>query len=1282
MSFNKIKLMAIMWDSHEPILERASKHVDMDITYYSSKDLSSDDDCLDKLISEMNDSDIILLYRSSTDFWDKLEDRINLIKNNKKIVCFGSDPTHWSLTSVDHEIAITAFQYASNSGEENFIRLFNFLGNKLCGMQVEVLPPVELPWQGIIHPDCPGTVFSRTTDYMQWYGKDRTQPWVGIIASRPVWAMDGCAVECNLLRDLENLGINVILIFTTFSKDISKGALSVSEAAEKYFMLDNIPLVNAVVKFTTAFVGGNTYGDDAQASIGGEEILSLLDVPVYQPVVLSRMSVEEWRNSLGLTSDITWQIVFPEFEGIIEPLVIGSDKGYSTIDSDLRIVLEERSRKIAQRVAKQINLQRKSNSEKKVLIFLNNFPCAGVEANIGAAAGLDSLESVSDILKRMKEEGYTVDAPENGKELIELILERKAYSEFRWTTIQEIIKCGGAIHRMPVEEYNDYFKTLPESTQADVINFWGEPPGMGMVFENEIVITGVSFGNVIVAVQPKRGCYGSRCDGEVCKILHDPLCPPTHQFLATYHYFEEIWGADVIIHTGTHGSMEWTPGKGVGMTETCYPDICIGTSPHLYIYNSNNPPEGIVAKRRSYATLIDHLQMTMTRVELYDEYSDLENLLSEYNTACTNPVHSEQLKEQIIALASNLFKELEFNDDIPLKDCVKICHDALSRIRNSQMNLGLHTFGRIPIGDERCEVINSIVRYGEEHDSIRDCVADIMGLDLSTLYADQGEINEKYQTSNGALIEEIGIKTRDIVKLILAGFDTSSAVTSVMTKANDIQISAFGKFIDEIKDIDERLNDSCEMDALLRGLNGRRISPGPAGPITRGRYDILPTGRNFYSMDPFSVPSTTAWKVGMRLADGIIEKYLHESGEIPESIAFFWTMGEIISTGGEMMSQLLYLLGVKPKWGLDGRVKDIEIIPLEELKWPRIDITVNVSCILRDNLMNCIDLIDSAVRAVAELDEPLDKNYVRKHTLESITSGMDADDALTRMFGAPPGSYISGVNLAVFASSWKEDKDLAEIFVKAKGYGYGNSRNGKPMFEQFASSLSRVNVTFDKVSSDEGDILACGGHFSNVGGLTVAARYLSGTDVKAYYGDTRDPRDISVNTLADEIRRVMRTKVLNPAWIEGMKQHGYKGAGDIMKKISRLYGWEASTKEVDDWIFDEVTATFVSDPEMRQFFKDNNPYALEEIARRLLEANSRGLWNTDNDTLQDLQNVYLDLESVLEDLSGDGEYQGGSIDIFTSSDISSWNSNMANASDIVSRVKKNQIKPENTDNKS
>ena len=484
------------------------------------------------------------------------------------------------------------------------------------------------------------------------------------------------------------------------------------------------------------------------------------------------------------------------------------------------------------------------------------------------------------------------------------------------------------------------------------------------------------------------------------------------------------------------------------------------------------------------------------------------------------------------------------------------------------------------------------------------------------------------------------------------------------------QINSFNKFVEIIFEVNRRMDESKEIESLLNALNGGFIKPGPSGLITRGKYDILPTGRNFYSMDPHSAPTTTAWKVGVRLADISLNKYIEETGDYPESIGFFWTMGEIISTGGEIMSQVMYLLGVKPSWGPDGRVNGFEIIPLEKLGRPRIDVVINVSCILRDNMMHNIDMIDSAIFAVAELNESSDMNYIRKHVLESIRDGVKSDDAYARMFGAPPGSYISGVNLAVFASAWKDEGDLANVFVKAKGYGYGNNRNGKPMFEQFASSLSKVSITFDRAASDEGDVLSCSCHFSNIGGMTIASRYLSGKDVKAYYGDTRDPRDIAVNTLAEEIRRVMRTKVLNPMWIEGMKEHGYKGASDMMKRVTRLYGWEATTGEVDDWLFDQVTETFVSDEEMKKFFMENNPYAYEELTRRLLEAYTRGLWDTTEETIEEIKEVYMDIESWLEGVAGEGEFQGGEITIMNSDDISEWNTNMGEVSKIVENIRK------------
>ncbi|MBO4797275.1 MAG: cobaltochelatase subunit CobN, partial [Candidatus Methanomethylophilaceae archaeon] len=469
----------------------------------------------------------------------------------------------------------------------------------------------------------------------------------------------------------------------------------------------------------------------------------------------------------------------------------------------------------------------------------------------------------------------------------------------------------------------------------------------------------------------------------------------------------------------------------------------------------------------------------------------------------------------------------------------------------------------------------------------------------------------------------------------------------------------------EIINISDSIDRSDELGSFIHALDGGYTEAGPSGVITRGRADILPTGRNFYSADPKKLPNRSSWRVGVLLAENTVKKYLEDTGELPETVAFFWMSGDLLASGGEQMAQILYMMGAAPVWSSDGQVNDVRIVPLKELGRPRIDITVRTSGILRDNFIHCIDLIDTAVRRIAELDESSEENFVRKHVLESCGKGTAYESSTARLFSAPPGSYVSGVNLAVYASAWKTEKDLAEIYIASNGYAYGNGRNGAESHEQFAYSLSKVSVTYNKIASDEKDLLGCCCYFSNHGGMTAASRYLSGKDVKAYYGDTREPDDINVHTLADEIRRVVRTKLLNPKWIDGMKEHGYKGGADMMKRIVRVYGFEATTNEVDDWIFDDIASTFVNDEEMREFYKENNPYALEEIARRLLEAEARGLWNADRETLEQLKENYMSIESWMEDLVTEGEHQGGNIDIVSPEDVKEWNGHMA---PIISKV--------------
>ncbi|MBR2255721.1 MAG: cobaltochelatase subunit CobN, partial [Candidatus Methanomethylophilaceae archaeon] len=1220
------RIFVMLWASHRPILERIKDDLDVELDIAEDYMLDSEDEARD-VADRILAADAAVIYRHNGPFMDMVEGFLQPHRSESRIVCMANDPAMWGMTTVDHEVAVRCFMYMQASGEENFRRLFDYVCKAVLGDPGEPLPPIELPYEAVVDIDT-DAVYLTTEEMISSVRPDPSLPFVGVIGSRPSYMADHLAPERQFCRHLRAAGLNPILIYCMFSKRSDLGTRSHIECIKEFF---SEPRVSAIVKFSTAFIGNSKYDREPDED---DKILETLNVPVYQPIMSARMSVEEWRESHGITTDITWQVAFPEFEGIIGPYFLGSDAGAYQGDDNGRTVAEERANTIAWRIANDIALQKKPNRDKKVVIFLNNFPCNGVEANVGNAAGLDSLESVADIIKRLAREGYDVDPPKDGKGLITRILDSKALSEFRWTTAVEMKRCGGVMHEMDADEYRRYFDTLSEKAREDVKATWGEPPGQAMTLDGKILVTGVSFGNVAVAVQPKRGCYGARCDGKVCKILHDPACPPTHQYLATYHYYEDVWGADLVIHTGTHGSMEWTPGKGVGLSESCYPDICMNDTPHLYIYNSDNPAEGLVAKRRSYATLVDHMQNLMMDVELYGGFAELDSLLDEYAVASKDPALAEELRKSILEKASELKLVPEgMSEDATLEECVKTFHEELSKMENSQVNKGLHIFGRMPEGKDLSDAVFSIVRYGEEHDSLRDVVSELMGYDLSEIYRDKGAIDPKSGECFGEVIREVGDRTKAYVAAVLDGKEPADAIRSAGLEPGD-RLPDLERYRDLIMDVAGTITASDEVGSLLNGMSGGFIRPGPSGYVTRGRYDIMPTGRNFYSMDPHSVPSRSAWKVGMRIADATIDKYVKENGELPESIGLFWTMGELISTGGELMSELMYLIGTRPVWEPDGRVHEFEVIPLEELGRPRIDLSINISCILRDNMLNAIDLMDAAITAVATLDEPDDMNFVRKHTLQSVGEGMSVEDACARMFGAPPGTYTSGVNLAVFASAWEDPKDLADVFVRTKGHGYGGGRNGKPMYEQFATVLSRTDIVYDGAATDEVDILSCSCRFSNIGGMTVASRYLSGKDVKTYFGDVRDPRDLSVGTLAEEFKRCMRIRTLNPAWVEAMKEHGYKGANDIAKRIVRLMGWQATTGEVEGWMFDESFDLFVRNEENRRFFEENNPYALEELERRLLEAHTRGLWETDEDTLRELQETYLEIESMLEERAG------------------------------------------------
>jgi magnesium chelatase, H subunit len=1194
-------------------------------------------------------------------FWDELEPSIKDLGKEKPVICIGHDTTLWGLTTVPPVVAVNSFAYLTQNGEANMFNLLRYLEKEILNHDVAVNPPQDLPWEGIWHPDAPSPYFS-IEEYLGWYSSHcrKDSPYVGILFPRTAWASGSVEIETALIRELESEGLNVIPVFTYSVRDDSLGARGMADVVQEYLINNGNPRVRAIIKLTPFLLGaarGDYYGKGPAKE--GIDLLTSLNIPVFQPVISHRLTVDQWRESIGIGEDVGFAVALPEFEGVIEPVFLGSSAPGENDDHD-REAVPDRCKKIACRVKGWLALAEKPVPERKVAFILNNNPCANADANVGGATQLDSLESVARILQRMHRAGYSVTPPADGKELITTILSHKAMSEFRWTTVQDIVAKGGALALLGAEEYEPLLADLTPKTRERIREVWGEPPGPSMVYDGKIVISGVTWGNAVVCVQPKRGCYGARCDGEVCKILHDPECPPPYQYIATYRYLTDIFGADVIVHVGTHGNLEFLPGKGAGLSQDCFPDIGIGNVPHLYIYNADNPAEGTIAKRRSYAVLVDHMQTVMTQGELYDELAELDRLLGEYETARTDPSRAHALQHLIrdAITVANLDMDMHMSHDTPLEELVTKAHEALSRIRNTQIQRGQHIFGECPEGDKRIDMIRSIIRFDSDNGSIRAVTAEMLGLDLAGLLGHQDRVSDKYKVANGALLERIDEIIRKYVAAVLDGGAVPFA--EIFSREPDAaETVALERIAGRIRDINRRIEATDETGSLLNGFAGGYIPAGPSGIITRGQEEILPTGRNFYSLDPNRVPTKSAWRVGQRLADAMVAKYVREQEAVPENVAFHWMSGDLMYADGEMMAEMFALIGVEPVWNGNGRVESFTITPLEKLGRPRIDLTIRCSGIIRDNFSTRIDLLDDAVCAVAALDEPDDMNYIRRHAQKSMAENESSwRDATIRIFSAQPGTYSSGVNLAVLASSWKDEKDLADVFVTFNGYGYGRGIPGKNAHPQLASSLSTVSLTFNKVFTDEKDLLGCCCYFGNHGGLTVAARQYSGKEVKAYYGDTREPEHVEVRDLSDEIRRVVRTKLLNPKWIDGMKEHGYKGAADMMKRIQRVYGWEASTREVDDWIFDDIAQTFVNDDEMREFFEENNPYALEEIARRLLEAEQRGLWDANEQVLEDLKKKYLEIESWMEDQVTEGDFQGGNIDIMTSQDIAAWGAPM------------------------
>ncbi|WP_457742819.1 cobaltochelatase subunit CobN [Thermococcus sp.] len=599
-------------------------------------------------------------------------------------------------------------------------------------------------------------------------------------------------------------------------------------------------------------------------------------------------------------------------------------------------------------------------------------------------------------------------------------------------------------------------------------------------------------------------------------------------------------------------------------------------------------------------------------------------------------------------------------------------------MRGSQINLGLHVFGYPPNEPERlAEYVATAMAYDSyAAPSIRRVIAGAVGLDYNELKKNPLETTNGF--TNRELLEIFHKTAVKSLERLLKG-ESFEVVEE--------EIEKFGFKVMEKEKLEETFRKALEVaekiieckkehEGFLKGLKGEYVEPGSSGTITRGKFEILPTGRNFYAVDPRTLPTKAAWQIGVETAEKLLEEYMKKHGKYPESVGqVLWSI-DGYKADGEQIAQILYLIGVRPVWKGDV-VAGLEIIPLEELGRPRIDVLIRISGIVRDTLPNYIYLIDEAIEKVVTLDEPSEMNYIRKHYVEHIKKlielGKSFEEAQRfarfRVFSAPPGAYGAGVNLAVESSGWRGDEDLAKVWIQWSGYAYGKDTHGVEAHEALVLSLKEVDVINRNHMSDEHDPTNCCCYFAHHGGFKAAVDALTGKNAEVVQTDTRDISDPKIVEVKVELERVVRAKLLNERWIKEMKKHGYRGASEFSKKILHLYGWEATTKLIEDWVFDEIAQRYVLDEEMRRWFEEHNPYAMEEIARRLIEAYERGLWETSEEIIERLMEVYSEIEGILEESLGEGEVQGGTIEIYTAQDDENWSENMREVERIWSLVK-------------
>ncbi|WP_323674174.1 cobaltochelatase subunit CobN [Halorubellus sp. PRR65] len=1287
-------------DNELGAVQRAAAQTDVDLVVRSESDLDDQAD-VDAFLDNLEDATAAVFWlHGAEDSMPGYEHAVSRLGDAGVPLVVESTGDAYAVedTTVHAAARDRVCEYLQKGGASNVANCVRYLADEYGPDPVAYDDPVTLPTEGVYHPDHPGAAYD---DLRASF--DPEIPTVAIWFYESHWTHENTRYVDAQVRALEAQGVDALPVFCNPATDTDE-QWNAERVTEEWLLDDDgDPVVDAVLSSFMFSLSMDERGRDAddEGTDAADVFLDRLGVPVIQTVTTMRSRSRYAGSDTGVMGfELALSVALPEFDGnVITHPISGKERTEDAADigsaPKQHFPIDDRVDHAARLAANWARLRHVPNDEKRVAVVLHNYPPS--DDGIGTAFGLDSPASTVNLLAELDDRGYDLagKTPDSGQALVERLTAQLTLDD-RWVAPQDVRDLS--VDVVSTTQYREWFADLDEGFRANVREEWGDVP------DRPFAIPGVEFGNVLVTVQPPRG-FGM----DPSKVYHDSALQPPHDYVAFYAWLREAFAADAVVHLGTHGSLEWLPGKTVGLDGESAPDQLVDDLPNVYPYIVNNPGEGTQAKRRSYAAVVDYLTPVMRNAGTYDELAELEEHADRYREAGMEDARSDdgealadRLRELVddldLAVELGIAGEIDETVDVrgpdeagstlaegevagdsvawnatdnaseersdsrasvDVDELVERVHEYVTDVKTTQIRMGLHTMSEPPDGDRLVEYLVALTRLENPGGpSLRESVAGVLGVDHQRMLDDPGAYDDALGMTYAEAADEVYETSVELVETLAEnGFDVPA---SEREGGPDDEVNA-NLLVVDLEPLGDARADPGAHEALrdalafvceevaprVRGasdevprtadaLAGEYVPPGGSGAPTRGGVDLLPTARNFYTLDPRKVPARSAWHVGRQVADDVADRHRADEGAYPEEVGVVAWGTPTVRTRGETIAQVLALMGVEPEWTDAGRVDDVEPIPLEELGRPRIDVTTRVSGLFRDAFPQAASVVHDAVDAVVELDESHDENYVKKHVeaererLEA--EGVDDPDAAARhrVFTTRPGGYGAGTNKAVDEGNWEDRGDLADVYVEWGGYALGSRGTTTEARDAFERRLGNVDATVKIEDTAEQDEFDSSDWYAFHGGFITAVSEIAGEEPASYVGDSSDPDNVDVYTNEEKVRKAMRARVLNPEWLDSMTEHDYKGAGDLSSTVDVVLGWDATTGVVSDGLWRDVAEKYAFDADRQEWLRDVNPWALESITDTLLEAIDRGLWDADDATADRLRDVNLRVDGDIE----------------------------------------------------